>query len=279
MTAAGSLRPIADIALSSHAAALVGGMAVFRLLRLSPPHGWRAVWWELGIVTLGVLVALAAQQLVEDFHNRRVARETRDALRDEIEDNLVSVQLRSTAARCVDRRLREVRQLLDEWGRSGTFERPLWIAQAPRLTLGFSRFDAALSAGRLALLPREEQYRLGEIVTGLRGFQATQDAEFLVWPKLRALEAGADVLSPGDRTMIRMALQEALYHNYSAKLTSRQLLPAAAEFGFRPDQRRFNRTVRRIWKNGRYTPAICAPIDTPPGEANRMTQQVTPLPQ
>jgi hypothetical protein len=252
---------------------------MFRLLRVKPPHGWNAVAWELGIVTLGVLIALAAQQWVEDVQNRRIARETREALRDEIEDNLVSIQLRSTAAPCIDRRLREIRQLLDDWGRSGTFERPLWVAHTPRVGLGFARFDAASSAGRVALLPREEQYEMGGIVEGLRDFQGLQDAEFMVWPKLRALEAGADVLTPSDRTMIRAALQEASYRHYNAKLTSRQLLPTAAEFGFRPDQRRFNSRVRRIWKNGRYTPAICAPIDTPPDEANRITQQVTPVPE
>lgn len=252
---------------------------MFRLMRLKPPHGWHAVAWELAIVTLGVLIALAAQQWVENVQNRRIARETREALRDEIEDNLVSLQLRSTATPCIDRRLREVRQLLDEWGRSGTFKRPLWVAHAPRVGLGFARFDAASSAGRLALLPREEQYQVGAIVDGLREFESLQDTEFMVWSKLRTLEAGADALSASDRTVIRGALQEASYHNYSAKLTSRQLLPAAAGFGFRPDQRRFNSSVKRIWKNGRYTPAICAPIDTPPDVANRMTQQVTPVPQ
>jgi hypothetical protein len=252
---------------------------MFRLLRVKPPQGWNAVAWELGIVTVGVLMALAAQQWVEDAQDRHVAGETRTALRDEIEDNLVAIQLRSTATPCVDRRLSEVRKLLDDWGRSGRFKQPLWIAQAPRLPLGFARFDAASAAGRLALLPREEQYQVGTVVEGLRQFETTQDAEFLAWAKLRSLEAGADVLSPGERSMIRAALQEAAYHNYNAKLTSRQLLPTAAEYGFRPDQRRFNDRVGRIWKNGRYTPAICAPIDTAPEQANRMTQQVTPVPQ
>jgi hypothetical protein len=252
---------------------------MFRLLRLKPPHGWNAVAWELGIVTVGVLIALVAQQWVEDAQNRHVAAETRTALRDEIEDNLVAVQLRSTATPCIDRRLGDIRKLLDDWGRSGTFKTPLWVAQAPRLPLGFARFDAASAAGRMALLPREEQYQVGTVVEGLRQFQAMQDAEFMAWAKLRTLEAGAKALSPGERSMVRAALQEAAYHNYNAKLTSRRLLPTAAEYGFRPDQRRFNSRVRRIWKNGRYTPAICAPIDTPPALANRMTQQVTPVPQ
>ena len=29
---------------------LLKGSAMFRLLRLKPPHGWNAVGWELGIV-------------------------------------------------------------------------------------------------------------------------------------------------------------------------------------------------------------------------------------
>ncbi len=41
---------------------------MFRLLKLKPPHGWAAVAWELAIVTLGVLIALGAQQIVEDIH-------------------------------------------------------------------------------------------------------------------------------------------------------------------------------------------------------------------
>jgi hypothetical protein len=38
---------------------------MFRLLKLKPPQGWNAVAWELGIVTLGVLIALGAQQWAE----------------------------------------------------------------------------------------------------------------------------------------------------------------------------------------------------------------------
>ena len=40
---------------------------MFRLLKLKPPHGWSAVAWELAIITLGVRIALAAQQLATLF--------------------------------------------------------------------------------------------------------------------------------------------------------------------------------------------------------------------
>ena len=57
---------------------------MFRLLRLNPPNGWHAVAWELLIVTLGVLVALGAQQLMERARDRRVAEQTRTAVVEEI---------------------------------------------------------------------------------------------------------------------------------------------------------------------------------------------------
>ena len=57
---------------------------MFRMLRVKPPHGWTAVMWELGIVTLGVLIALAAQQLVEERSWRAKVGQSTAAIRDEL---------------------------------------------------------------------------------------------------------------------------------------------------------------------------------------------------
>ncbi len=60
---------------------------MFRLLKLKPPHGWSAVAWELGIVTLGVVIALAAQQWAEGLSwNSKVAA-TKQALRAELQEH------------------------------------------------------------------------------------------------------------------------------------------------------------------------------------------------
>ena len=60
---------------------------MFRIGKLSPPHGWNAVGWELGIVTLGVLIALGAQQLVETIHKRNDVAQLKSALRAELADD------------------------------------------------------------------------------------------------------------------------------------------------------------------------------------------------
>ena len=142
---------------------------MFRPLRLrfKPPSGWHAVGWELLIVTLGVLIALGAQQMVEAVRDRQVAVQTRGAVIEEIEQNLLSLSLRRIAEPCISRRLGELHAMVNQWGQSGTFVTPLWVAQAPSLDVVFPRYEAAVNAGNVALLGREEQYRWGTIVASL----------------------------------------------------------------------------------------------------------------
>lgn len=60
---------------------------MFRLLKLKPPHGWTAVAWELGIVTLGVLIALAAQQWANDRAQRNQMDVSMNAVREEMAEH------------------------------------------------------------------------------------------------------------------------------------------------------------------------------------------------
>src|SRR5438045_1184070 len=88
---------------------------MFRLLKLTPPHGWNAVVWDLAIVTVGVLIALGAQQFVDDFHWRGEVRDFRKAVRAEISNNLATYTYRRDENRCVEARLDELQRWLDSW--------------------------------------------------------------------------------------------------------------------------------------------------------------------
>src|SRR5258705_8384608 len=176
---------------------------MFRPLKLKPPHGWNAVGWELAIVTLGVVIALMAQQTVEALHDRSIAAETRDEVTDELNSDLMSIALRQSIEPCIERRLDELRAILGEWERTGTFRTPQWVSQSPPIEIELSRYDAALSAGRLALLSGEEQYRIGAVAARGRKFNEWQFSERVPWGRLRALQARANVLSADDRAAIR----------------------------------------------------------------------------
>lgn len=242
-----------------------------------PAHGWHEFADEIAIISIGVMIGLGGEQLVEAIRDHQTARETLDTLRDELQDGLGSLQLRKMAEPCVDRRLGEVRALLYAWHRTGRFATPRWVSQAPMIWVSLARYDAAVSAGRISLLSNERQYRIGSTARALKQFERVQESEMMAWSKLRLLEAGPDALSSSDRTMILGSLQEASALNYSAKRLIRQTLASTANYGLHPDLSRFRPEASNIWRSGRYAPSICISIKTPSDRANK--NQVVPLPQ
>ena len=52
-----------------------------------PLHGWRAFAGEVGIIVVGVLIALAAEQLVSSIRERDDMAQLRSALRSELSDD------------------------------------------------------------------------------------------------------------------------------------------------------------------------------------------------
>ena len=250
---------------------------MFRLLKPRPPNGWNAAAWELAIVVLGVLIALGAQQAVEALNDRRIAAETRAEVTDELNSDLMSLVLRRSAEPCIDRRLTELRAIVAEWERTGSFLVPKWVAQSPVIRIELSRYDAALSAGRMALLSGEEQYRMGAVAARIREFNERQFDERLPWGRLRSLQFGPAALSAEDRATIRTALQDASTLDYEVRVIGAHTLPMARRYGFLPSDQGFRETAKEVWAGGKFSPSICTPIDTLPEQANKT--QRTPLPQ
>lgn len=84
---------------------------MLRLRKLTPLHGWRPFWGEVGIVVLGVLIALGAQQAVETWSWRGQVRDFRAAANKELSENLAAYQFRLAQSQCIERRLDELRRL------------------------------------------------------------------------------------------------------------------------------------------------------------------------
>ena len=82
---------------------------MFRLTKLKPPNGWRAVAWELAIVTLGVLLALIAQQWAEHRTTARKLEATKAALRDELAEHYTYAIEFRTVYPCVLAQLHRIR--------------------------------------------------------------------------------------------------------------------------------------------------------------------------
>src|SRR6476659_8314929 len=121
-----------------------------------PLHGWRQFAGEVGIIVLGVLIALGAQQVAATLQQKSDARDAEHAIRDELETNMARMHSRQAVRACVDRRLDELQALIDSAGPGGgSIETPKWVGRPQFWTMQMSRWDATSQAGRAALIPAD----------------------------------------------------------------------------------------------------------------------------
>jgi hypothetical protein len=73
-----------------------------------PLHGWREFAGEVGIIVIGVLIALGAEQVVETLHWRHVAEAGRESVGEEIQSEYFAASEMAIAQPCIDRQLQLV---------------------------------------------------------------------------------------------------------------------------------------------------------------------------
>lgn len=91
-----------------------------------PLHGWRAFAGEVGVIVLGVLIALAAQQLVESFDWREKVRRAEAAMRLELaEDDGPEAYGRFAIGACLNQ---QITRIYDGAGHVPPNQLRQWIA-------------------------------------------------------------------------------------------------------------------------------------------------------
>lgn len=102
-----------------------------------PMHGWREFLGEVSIIVMGVLIALGAEQVVEDWHWGARAKEARTALKREAADHYkYAVEWRMSAP-CIEAQLSQIEQRLDS---SGSTLRPAPLLSDPGGGIGRKGF-------------------------------------------------------------------------------------------------------------------------------------------
>ena len=101
------------------------------LRRSSQARRWQKFARELGVIVLGVLIALGAEQAVTNWHERSQMRELRVAVDNEIALGLGAWHGRVEQQACVDARLDELSRWLQGW-RDGKPQNLLGPISGPR---------------------------------------------------------------------------------------------------------------------------------------------------
>ena len=169
-----------------------------------PLHGWREFAGEVGIIVVGVLIALGAEQVVEWIHSNRQVRETREALDAELDHNLAVFRRTAALAPCVDARLKEIDSILAHAG-SGRMKLAHDIVGPVTLSMHFAVWDAASGEGR-SLLPLQVKLRYAELYDIMHRYDAQRAKEADRWADIEDLDLSAP-LSPRDRQQGKAAVR------------------------------------------------------------------------
>lgn len=198
----------------------------FRLPK--PLHGWRAFAGEVGVIVLGVLIALAAQQAAEEFHQRSEARSARESIQNELATYMSRAGSRWSMRDCVARRLDEIQALLDSAGADGSIKTPNWVGRPQIWTLLTVRWDAESHSGRAALLPAAELADYGTMYDWMRNTYDSMLVEQGDWARLRTLEH-MQKLTPEMIFELNNVLQDARYRAWRVNGQIEQLRDLAKQ--------------------------------------------------
>jgi len=182
-----------------------------------PLHGWRAFLGEVGIIVLGVLIALAFGQLAESLHDRLNAEQAREAIRAEVRENLWWLQVRAEYEPCIDTMLDKLDGILARARNGQPIPRLKDVGLPVHSKITSLRWDANAQAGRASLFSGDEQRNLGNMYFTTEEFRSSQEDEETVWAKLGFLN-GLDRFTPLDVHELSILLAEARYRDFRAQL-------------------------------------------------------------
>lgn len=222
-----------------------------RLSLPKPLRGWRAFAGEVGIIVLGVLIALAAQQVAQGFQERAEAREARELIREELATYMGRLESRRVVRDCIANRLGELQALLDRAANGGPIDRPNWIGRPQFWTMLTVRWDAAAQSGRAALIPPAELAEYGLMYDWMRNTYDSMIIEQGDWAKLRTLEH-VDSLTPQTAFDLNATLQDARFRAFRINGQTEELREIAT---------RIKLPIRRNESVGTRGP--CLPMTTP----------------
>ena len=152
-----------------------------------PLHGWREFAGEVGIIVIGVLIALTAEQLVEAAHWRSEVRDFRKAVDHELGRNFGIYATTMQNRACVQRRLSDLQALLDGSAEGHQPRLRVPIGRPANYTYYFSVWDNK-SAEVTAHLPLDVRIRYAEFYDDFRNADQVRDRELNLWRSLSQFE-------------------------------------------------------------------------------------------
>jgi hypothetical protein len=177
-----------------------------------PWHGFREFLKEYLIIVVGVLTALAAEQIAEALHHREIVSRGEAALRDNFARFVEFRVATEREAPCVAARAAEVRAILDAAGKTRRLGRIGPIPQPLPLPWQVDTWEATVASGAAPYLPQDKVVLYSRIAMSGVDLYAAATHEWEEWHALESLSGPPRAFGEAEEAQARDTLARAVGH-------------------------------------------------------------------
>ena len=229
----------------------------------SPVHGWRDFAKEVGIIVLGVLIALGAEQVAEAVHWRYQVEQSRQAMRLELsEDDALQAYARAAVTGCLDLQLSGMQRAVDSRASSAAIIALARSYQPPQRNWEMDAFQSTMASGASSHMAPDELTRWSSLYSAVPSMRLFTTKEADLIHSLRGGLATERPMAEADRDRVARALQGLRLANRAFDKSARFILYLTPALGAAPklaDRESILADARQVYGSCVLTPDLKAP--------------------
>lgn len=172
-------------------------------------RGWREFLKEVGIIVLGVLIALGAEQAAVAVQEARKAAHAEALVRDEFALNVAFARERLAATPCMLSRLDALRRVLLKTSDKAPLPDLGEIGTVPERPFEWQAWEAMVSAGLVDHLADQRRWSYQHIYLNGGANDAYQEEEQRDWAALYSLSGASRVIDIRTREQLLQTIEQA----------------------------------------------------------------------
>ena len=200
-----------------------------------PLHGWRAFAGEVGIIVIGVLIALSAEQFAEYLHNRAQVRHGEEALTDNFRRFVTYTSELDAYAPCIAARSEELRQLID---RSAVVHRLPRVGPIPQVDARpwqIDTYDAMVASQAITHVAHGQAILYSRIAMSAIDIYDDAKVEWSDWGILASLSGPTRPYGDAEEAQDRIVLARAVHQDALMRLIAKNTVDRIKRTGLLND--------------------------------------------
>lgn len=230
-------------------------------------HGWREFVNEIGVIVIGVLIALGAEQVAETLHWRHEVHAGEEALREDARELVSAAAQREAQSPCLARRFAAVASVISEGSASGRLPA---VGQLGRPSLAPWKLTSwpSLVASQIAThMPRDRMLSYSYIAILGEQLGKQNEEEWQAWTDMYTIVGPGRAFPDAEQAAVRTALGRAVLLSKAQRESSVMLTKAISESGLlgSDEVRELRREAGDRYQIDARDGIMCKPLaDAPP---------------